>query len=173
MKFYLDFKRTVSIGFIFLLNLGLAFSQADELMSEADGLFAKGKYDEAIEVYGKVLEEDPEKINAYLQRGLAFNITKKYEMAVQDYNKVLSMNPGIPAVLNSRGSMYMKMENYEAAMADFNAVISSDDKNQEAYNNRGWCKKYLGDDKGACDDWKKSKKLGNGEAKIILKNNGC
>lgn len=33
--------------------------------------------------------------------------------------------------------------------------------------------KMLGDVKGACEDWNKSKKLGNEEAKIILKNNYC
>ena len=48
-----------------------------------------------------------------------------------------------------------------------------DPNNQEAYNNRGWSKKFLGDTKGACADWKKSKKLGNKEAKIIYKNNHC
>ena len=67
----------------------------------------------------------------------------------------------------------MKLKQYEKAMEDFNAILAADPENQEAYNNRGWCKKYLGDPAGACEDWKQSKKLGNSEAKIILKNNGC
>lgn len=40
-------------------------------------------------------------------------------------------------------------------------------------NNRGWAKKFLGDKDGACKDWQTSKKMGNEEAKIILKNNQC
>jgi hypothetical protein len=31
----------------------------------------------------------------------------------------------------------------------------------------------MGDTEGACEDWNKSKQLGNAEAKIILKNNHC
>jgi len=73
----------------------------------------------------------------------------------------------------SRGSAYNKIKEYQKALADFNRAISIDPENQEAYNNRGWSKKYLGDFKGACADWKKSKKLGNAEAKIIYKNNHC
>jgi hypothetical protein len=40
-------------------------------------------------------------------------------------------------------------------------------------NNRGWSKKFKGDKDGACKDWNASKKMGNDEAKIILKNNQC
>ena len=56
---------------------------------------------------------------------------------------------------------------------DFNKAIELDPENQEAYNNRGYTKKFMGKTKEACDDWKKSKKLGNEEAKIIMKNNDC
>ena len=59
------------------------------------------------------------------------------------------------------------------AIKDFNMAIEIDPKNSEAYNNRGWSKKGLGDKDGACQDWKTSKKMGNEEAKIILKNNQC
>jgi Flp pilus assembly protein TadD len=67
----------------------------------------------------------------------------------------------------------MKLKKYGEAKADFDDVIAADPENSEAYNNRGWCKKRLGNKEGACEDWKTSKKLGNSEAKIILKNNGC
>ena len=46
-------------------------------------------------------------------------------------------------------------------------------KEPEAYNNRGFTKKLSGDLQGACADWNISKKLGNDEAKVILKNNHC
>lgn len=58
-------------------------------------------------------------------------------------------------------------------MRDFDTVLSIDPKDQEAYNNRGWARKALGDMSGACQDWRTSKKLGNGEARIILENNRC
>ena len=65
------------------------------------------------------------------------------------------------------------MERYEEAMKDFNEALEIDPKDQEAFNNRGFSKKGLGDKDGACKDWKSSRKLGNEEAKLILKNNYC
>ena len=73
----------------------------------------------------------------------------------------------------SRGSAYNKTEQYKLAISDFTKVLQFDPKNQEAYNNRGWAKKFSGNKDGACIDWKRSKKMGNAEAKIILKNNKC
>ena len=51
--------------------------------------------------------------------------------------------------------------------------IELDPRDQEAYNNRGFALKKLGRKDEACKDWNKSKKLGNKEAKVILKNNYC
>ena len=58
-------------------------------------------------------------------------------------------------------------------MTDFNEALRIEPKNQEAFNNRGWAKSGLGRAAVACEDWNMSKKLGNEEAKIILKNNQC
>jgi Flp pilus assembly protein TadD len=65
------------------------------------------------------------------------------------------------------------LKKYDLAVTDFDKALEIDPTNQEAYNNRGWAKLGMDDKKGACKDWKKSKKLGNGEAKIILENNHC
>ena len=142
-------------------------------MKQADNEFSKGHYEDCITTYGQVIQGDPENLNAHIQRGLALSIVGQYSDAVSDFSKVIDQRPELTAVRNSRGSAYMKLKKYNEAIADFNSVLTADPENQEAYNNRGWCKKHTGDHEGACDDWKKSKKLGNGEAKIILKNNDC
>lgn len=154
------------------LAFGSLFAQEDNFR-KGDDLFAKGKYAESIEAYTRAIEVDPDNLNAYIQRGLAYSITKEYEKAAADYSLVLEKKPDMINVKNSRGSAYLKLKMYDKAFADFNDIIHADPDNQEAYNNRGWCKKYLGDQEGACEDWKKSKKLGNDEAKIILKNSDC
>ena len=148
-------------------------AQTENLINQADNEFSKGQYENCILTYGQVIEADPGNLNAHIQRGLAYSITGKYKEAIVDFSMVLGNRPELVAVRNSRGTAYMKLKSYDLAIADFNAVLTADDQNQEAYNNRGWCKKHKGDDQGACEDWKQSKKLGNGEAKIILKNNGC
>ena len=149
------------------------FAQAEKEMREANVLFQKGKYTEAIDIYSKVIEVKPDDINAHIQRGLALSIVKNYERAIEDFDYVLGQKPDLSAVKNSRGSAYMKLKKYDKAVQDYNSVLIIEPKNIEAYNNRGWCKKHQGDVNGACEDWKKSKKLGSGDAKIFMKNNGC
>ena len=161
------------ISAVFILSAAGLFSQVDDLMKAGDKAFSKGDYTACVESYSMAIESEPVNVNAHIQRGLAYSILKEYEKAVDDFNTALSLDNGLVHVRNSRGSAYLKLKQYDKAMEDFNAVLSADPENQEAYNNRGWCKKHKGDDKGACDDWKQSKKLGNSEAKIILKNNGC
>ena len=75
--------------------------------------------------------------------------------------------------MTSSDSSKLKLKRYREAILDFDHVIQVNPNNYEAYNNRGWAKKGLGDDKGACQDWQYSKKKGNDEARIILQNNHC
>lgn len=136
-------------------------------------LASSGNYQGAVDAYTKALAADPEDLNALLRRGFAYGILKEYEKAVADYSKVIAANDKATLAYLSRGSSYNKLKKYDLAIADFNKVLELDASNQEAYNNRGWAKKYLGQKAEACADWKASKKLGNAEAKLILKNNQC
>ena len=156
-----------------LITSSVLLAQPEKLMYQADNEFSKGKYEDCILTYGQVIQADPENLNARIQRGLALSIVGQYSEAVSDFTHVLNERPELTAVRNSRGTAFMKLNAYDKAISDFNKVLTEDNQNQEAYNNRGWCKKHKGDNEGACEDWKASKKLGNGEAKIILKNNDC
>jgi tetratricopeptide (TPR) repeat protein len=108
-----------------------------------------------------------------LQRALTSSILGDYEGAVADYSSVLAKQPRHVYSYISRGSALNKLKRFDEALADFNQALSIEPENEEAYNNRGWAKNGLGLAKDACDDWKVSKKLGNAEAPIILRNNRC
>jgi tetratricopeptide (TPR) repeat protein len=112
-------------------------------------------------------------MNAYLRRGFCRSVLQQYDEAVKDYSHVIEKHPKHPFAYLSRGSAYNKKEEFKTAIIDFDRVLNMEPKNQEAYNNRGWAKNGLGLYKEACKDWKTSRKLGNEEAKIILKNNHC
>jgi tetratricopeptide (TPR) repeat protein len=148
-------------------------AEVEKIFHEGELASRKGNYDKAIALFTQVIERDPQHINAFLQRGFSESMTKHYELAVADFTAVINLKNDHLWAYTSRGSAYNKLGRQAEAMADFDKVLSLDPKDQEAYNNRGWSKKALGDLKGACKDWKTSKKLGNGEAAIILKNNDC
>ena len=144
-----------------------------DLYKAGEKAYRSGDHKSAIILFTQVLDAQPDNINAYLQRGFCHSLQKNYGKAVADFTAVVDRKPDHAWAYISRGSAYAKLEQHQLAMADFDHVIALDAKNEEAYNNRGWSRKATGDMAGACKDWKTSQRMGNEEARIILKNNRC
>ena len=165
-------KTIFTVLFCFFL-LPLFSQTAESYFKEAEQKYSSQNYKEAILLYSKAIKLDPEKVNYYLRRGFCHDVLKDYDSAIEDYSQVIRIDPKQKWAYNSRGSAKNKINAFKDALKDFDAAIALDSKDCEAYNNRGFAKKMLGDKDGACADWNKSKKMGNEEAKIILKNNHC
>lgn len=135
--------------------------------------YRTGDHLAAITLYSQVLDRDPDHKNAYLQRGFCHSLVKSYDAAVADFSAVLEREPGHKWAYISRGGAYTRTGQPALALKDLDAALAIDPKDQEAHNNRGWAHKALGDMEAACNDWRTSQRLGNGEAKIILSNNRC
>lgn len=159
--------------FILPLLAATAQDEVGDAYAQGEKAYRNGDHQEAIGYFSKVLSLDGENLNAYLQRGFCNTILKQYAAAVADFTSVIERKGDHIWAFTSRGSAYAKLGDHQKAMADFDQAIALDPKNEEAYNNRGWSRKALGDIGGACADWKASKKMGNGEARIILENNRC
>lgn len=173
-------KATLITALLFLPFAGSAQTSANATQKELDHRFQQGEqarqhgaYEKAIGFYDQVLQSDPNYLNAYLQRGFCHSIQREYKEAVADFTSVIARKSDHLWAYTSRGSAYTKLGKPDLAIQDFNRVLELDPGNQEAFNNRGWAKKELGDAKGACKDWQASRRAGNAEAKIILKNNRC
>ncbi|MBK8338527.1 MAG: tetratricopeptide repeat protein [Flavobacteriales bacterium] len=145
----------------------------EETYAKGEQAYQRGSYAEAIADFSDVLKQDPEHMNAYLQRGFCHSLTKQYEKAISDFSAVIARKPDHLWAYTSRGSAYNKLKQYDKAIMDFDQVIGLDPKNEEAFNNRGWARKASGDPSGACKDWRASQRMGNAEARIILTNNRC
>lgn len=63
--------------------------------------------------------------------------------------------------------LYEKQE-YKQALLEFNKLFELETPHADAYVFRGYTKFELGDEKGACDDWKEAQKLGDKEAEHDL-----
>ncbi len=168
-------KRTIIFCLLMMIWGVDSRAQADveSIFNQAENLISSGEYAQASDLYSKVIAQDSENLNAYLRRGFCHSVLKNYDAAIADFGVVIEKHGRDPFSFISRGSAYNKLEKYETALADFDKALSIDPDNQEAFNNRGWAKNGLELYKEACEDWKTSKKLGNEEAKLILKNNHC
>jgi len=58
----------------------------------------------------------------------------------------------------------LKLKNNSKALDLLNKAIHLDSNDATSFYNRGCCKYYLGDTMGACEDWRKSKSLGDKRA---------
>ncbi|MCC6540735.1 MAG: tetratricopeptide repeat protein [Flavobacteriales bacterium] len=150
-----------------------AAKEVDNWYKEGERTYRSGDHAAAVVLFSKVLTADPGHQNAHLQRGFCYSLLREYDKAVIDFTAVIATKNDHTWAYTSRGSAYTKLGQHDLAIADFNRVLELDPKNQEALNNRGWAKKATGDQSGACQDWNTSKRMGNAEAKIILKNNHC
>ena len=173
----MDMKGLTTLVLCFLIGSAfandLSSTNIDSLYRAGERAYNSGDYATACKYFDEVLKKDSDHLNAYLQRGFCNTLRKDYQAAVADFSAVIKRNPNHLWAYTSRGSAYNKLGQYNLAMADFDKVLQLDPKNGEAFNNRGWTKKFLGDLRAACKDWKSSARVGNGEARIIMKNNHC
>ncbi|MBK9148457.1 MAG: tetratricopeptide repeat protein [Flavobacteriales bacterium] len=146
---------------------------AADFFKAGEKAYRSGDHATAIVAYTHALDHSPGHVNAFLHRGFCQSILKQYEEAVADFTAVIQEKPEHAQAYLSRGSALAKLNRHAEAIADFDRVIALDGRNGEAYNNRGWSRKAMGDQPGACKDWKESKRSGNAEARIILENNRC
>ena len=82
------------------------------------------------------------------------------EEAIKYYDLSLSRNSRYLLALNNRGILKGKAGNPIAAIRDFEDAISIKPDYAEAFYNRGVALYQTGDQNRACEDWKKSLKLG-------------
>ena len=80
--------------------------------------------------------------------------------AISDFSKAIEIRPAVDAY-NNRANRKVNIEDYYGAISDFNKALEMNPYSEIVFKNRGIAKEYLGDMKGACDDWRKASSLGN------------
>ncbi len=99
----------------------------------------KGDYASAINDFFQVIlenPENPENIDVYYHRGVAYIKQKEWNLALPDLNKFIEINSEHIDALYNRGSVYYQQKQYQLALNDYNRVISLSLQNQ---NNHADC----------------------------------
>ena len=144
----------------FLLALqSIAEAQAgnDRLVSQVyllsgDVHRSRGEHDLAIEDYNTVIkltntviETDPNNVEAYIRRGIAYSHKSEYNSAVANFTKAIELDPSIPQLYLARGMAYQQKDEYGYAIEDATKVLELDPNNAEAYKHRGLAYQSRGD----------------------------
>lgn len=96
--------------------------------------YQKEEYDRAIELFKKILTEDPKSVSAYLNLGHAYNEKGLFDLTADHYKTALNLIED-PKAINDFGSIYFFLGNYYLGK----------NENRKAKN---WFQKLLDEDKG-------------------------
>ncbi len=113
-----------------------------------------GRYEDAISVLDKAIEEDPADAFAYYKSGWCYEFLGNDAKALERYSSGIEMDDSYPYIFLMRGELYLKQGKKELADADFRAVVEKDTVLSD-----GSCRQYalhfLGRDKEALE-WQDS-----------------
>ena len=139
---------------------------AKDYFKQGQDAAKNGNYKQAIELFTKAIELEPEEVDYYNARGWSYyklkdykNATydftraielkrfdndaeayyglKDYNQALYDLNKAIDLKSNYVEAYNVRGQVYYAKGDYENAISDFSYVIRHDNKNAYAYYMRG------------------------------------
>ncbi len=117
-----------------------ALAQLD--YAQAQTVESAGNYDEAIKLYGKVIDREPSFWQASYKRGEAYAIQENYRAAVEDYNRVIDLQPDFALAYVARAIAYEQLNDHANAIDDSNKAIELKASDDYVYFNRGLA--YLG-----------------------------
>jgi len=105
-------------------NLGLAYIE-------------EGKYELALEEFGKTLKLNPRYYLAYYNAGVVYQLQNKLNMARDAYEACLRINPGYFRACYNLGIVYKGMGEIDRAIEVYEKAISIDPRHPFVYNNLG------------------------------------
>ncbi|MBI4691781.1 MAG: tetratricopeptide repeat protein [Nitrospirae bacterium] len=110
-----DFDRSKRV--FFMVGKGADLKTADLYSS-------RGKYMHAVEEYIRLLEWDPDNIDALNNRGNTYSKMNLYNEAIRDFNKVISLKPDFLPAYYNRAVAYSWSNNRERALSDLKTACS-------------------------------------------------
>lgn len=162
-------KRTLFL--LFLVPRVLFGQAADSYYQSGVQLADEGKFEEAIPMFSKCIELQPENTYAWYNRGIMKAILGWHEEAIPDFEQAIQLDSLYkPARLN-RGTSRKRLTDYEGAMADYNYVLRLDPNYADAHFQRGTLYQLFGKTDSAC--WSFQKAFDNGLERAEHKVKDC
>jgi tetratricopeptide (TPR) repeat protein/cell division septation protein DedD len=132
---------------------------SDQWFDRGLALLKSLQYDEAIQAFSKVIEEDPSHADAYHHRGTAWHRKGDYERAITDYSRALEINPEFARAYGNRGAAWQQQGNDDRALADYRTALDLNPRQAGVYNNRGLIWHRKGDYDRAIADYTEALKI--------------
>ena len=119
----------------------------------------------------KVVELEPDHLDAHLFIGDAYMEMKMYAKAVTSYSVYLEKESDAYSIFHKRGDAYFANKEYTKAMLDYNQALALQPDLGIVYNMRAQTKFQLNQAQEACADLILAKENGYSQGYHLLKNN--
>jgi len=117
---------------------------ASEQYNKGVKLHQSGDLAGATAAYTRAIKLDPNRQDAYNNRGVAYLALKEYAAALADFSRSIELGPTSEAY-NNRGNIYFSQKQFKEAISDFGESIKLK-ASAEAYTNRGTAYEEIGED---------------------------
>ena len=92
---------------------------------------------EAVEVFGKLIEKEPNNARGYLGRAHANEALNNDDEALTDLDNAIRLDAKLKTAWNSRGNLYVSRKEYDKALHDFDEALKIAPKDAVTLNDRG------------------------------------
>jgi pentatricopeptide repeat protein len=155
------------------LNDGLRYDKDTNYKSEvyttlAKSYFEAGNFKAALQVYDKVVSNEPKNDEMLTQRGATKISLNDNAGAIIDLDEAVKINKKSFVAYNFRGTAKSGLKQYVEALKDFDMAIKLKFNYASAYVNRAAAKMASKDKKGACKDLEQADQLGSDVAYELI-----
>src|SRR5439155_22034814 len=109
----------------------------ESLYREGRHLFRQGKYQQAIQFFGKSLTLDPDRSDVHDAIATAYFILKQYDSAIEHFTRVSQLHPMEAGCLINLGAVYNRKGEFQKAADVLKKASRRDGKAVEAYYSLG------------------------------------
>ncbi len=124
----------------------------EDLFTDGQFKLMDEEFDEAIEIFTKVLEHDHDGGKVYQARAVAYLRKGDKEAAMHDIDKAIECNPENPRFHYHKGAILFQQEAFDEAIESLSRAIDLDPAYASAYMLRGQLYERIGDEESASAD---------------------
>jgi tetratricopeptide (TPR) repeat protein len=132
---------------------------AESLFERSTEKINRGDYQGAIADLERVIALNPNYIEAYCNRGMAYFGLGNLDIAIAQFDLALKVAPRHADALNRKGVVLAQQGNLERAVDNFDRALNFDSNFVDAYYNRGKIRTELGNFQWAIADYNQAIKL--------------
>jgi len=137
----------------------------DELFTDGQFKLMDEEFDEAIEIFTKVLQEDHGQGKVYQARAVAYLKKGDKKAALKDIERAVECNPENPRFHFHKGAILFQQDMLDEAIESLSRAIDLDPSHASSYFLRGQIFEKIGDEESASADIGRATSLSREQSK--------